>query len=75
MQIKYLLFFLILCWTAFGYAQQVDSSSAPDIKPGLIFSEMEYDFGTIKSDSIVSHVYTFKNTTLDTIKINKVGTS
>ena len=74
-KLRYLVFFLTLFLAGTLSAQERNSSSVREIKPGLVFSEMTYDFGTIKSDTIVSHIYKFENVSLDTIKINKVGTS
>ena len=72
--LKHLLFSLILCWAVAGFSQEQGIKVLWD-RPGLVFSEMEYDFGIVKSDTVVTHVYTFKNVSSDTIKINKVGTS
>ncbi len=73
-RLNYILYFLILCWAINGFSQ-IEDIKIIEIKSGLEFSEMEYNFGTIKSDSVVTHIYSFKNVSLDTIKINKVGTS
>lgn len=72
---SHLVFFLTLFLAGTLSAQEENSNSVKEIKPGLVFSEMAYDFGTIKSDTIISHIYKFENVSPDTIKINKVGTS
>ena len=74
-KLRYLLLFLSLFLAGTLSAQEENSSSIREIKPGLVFNEMEYNFGIIKSDTIISHIYQFENVSLDTIKINKVGTS
>jgi hypothetical protein len=74
-KLRYLLLFLSLFLAGTLSAQEENSSSIREIKPGLVFNEMEYNFGIIKSDTIISHIYQFENVSPDTIKINKVGTS
>ncbi|MBN1408572.1 MAG: DUF1573 domain-containing protein [Calditrichaceae bacterium] len=72
---KYFMFILIFFAVSNASAQIQDSNLLDQPKSGLAFDHMEYDFGIVKSDTIVTHVYTFKNVSLDTIRINQVGTS
>ena len=73
--LKYFLFVLIFTFASIVYAQTQDSSASDLVKPALEFDHTEYDFGSVNSDTAVTHVYTFRNVSSDTIKINKVGTS
>ena len=73
---KVFLIFMFLSWTVIGYCQQKDSLvTGVQNGPGLIFNESKYDYGVVEVDSIVTHIYTFKNASRDTIKINKVASS
>jgi len=74
-KLKYFVFILIFCTASMACAQMQDSSSANKVKSALEFDHMEYNFGMVNPDTMVVHVYTFKNVSSDTIKINKVGTS
>lgn len=75
-KLKHFLIFLILSWAAIGYCQQKDSIGTENLPgPGLVFNEPKHDFGVVVVDSIVTHIYTFKNASRDTIKINKVTSS
>jgi hypothetical protein len=56
-----------------GISQEVQSYFIEEVKSGLVFSELEYDFGTVNPDTVLNHVFTFKNASSDTIKINKVA--
>jgi len=41
----------------------------------LIFEEQSFDFGKLESDTSVSHLFKFKNISVDTINIHNVGSS
>lgn len=43
--------------------------------PRLEFEEMEHDFGVINEGDTVTHVYRFRNTGSDTLRIGKVRAS
>ena len=65
-------FFIILLFTSsFLFAQ---SETQPS-KSFLEFKEDVFDFGLLKSDSMVAHVFKFQNTGQDTIEIYNVGSS
>lgn len=70
---KYILFLLIVSMAGSGFAQE--GMRVVGTRPALEFSETEYDFGTLTTDSVITHVFAFKNVSFDTIKIEKVGTS
>ena len=73
LEFKHILVILVFCWAAIGLSQETKSDSVEEIKSGLVFSELEYDFGIVKTDTVLSHIFTFKNASADTIKINKVA--
>jgi hypothetical protein len=75
LRLKYFIFILVLYTATVVSAQIQDSTVSENEKPALEFDHMEYNFGTVTTDTVVSHIYNFKNVSLDTIKINKVGTS
>lgn len=75
LKFRYVFTIFIFFGMAIGLSQEVQSDSIEEVKSSLVFSELEYDFGKIKSDTIITHIYTFKNVSSDTININKVGTS
>jgi len=41
----------------------------------LIFEKHSFDFGKLESDTSVSHLFKFKNISVDTINIHNVGSS
>ncbi len=54
----------------------VSAQNKPDIKGATIqFEEESHNFGKVSPDSIVYHVFDFKNTGDDTLKIFRVGSS
>jgi hypothetical protein len=62
-------FSLILVTTVFS---QVDDQEKYF---NLIFEEQSFDFGKLDSDTLVTHLFKFKNISADTININNVGSS
>jgi hypothetical protein len=69
-----LVFILVFCWASLAFSQGTTPNSLKEGKTGLLFEETSYDFGILDSDSVVSHVFKFKNISNDTIKINRVQT-
>ncbi len=47
-------------------------TAQPSKAPSVQFEQTEYDFKTVKPDSILKYVFTFTNTGMDTLKILKV---
>lgn len=43
--------------------------------PLMTFEQDEYDFGVVRGDTVISHVFAFTNTGKDTLYIAKVGAS
>ena len=74
-QFKHILIALVFCWAAIGLSQETKSDSVKQVNFRLVWSEWEYDFGIAKSDTVLSHIFTFNNASSDTIKINKVTSS
>jgi len=66
--------FLVFLWVTAAYSQTDEPDTTERTGPALVFSETTYDFGILQSDSVVSHIFTFRNTSEDTIKINRVST-
>lgn len=71
---KALVVLVIYCIAAISFSQEISQGMNKEQQKGLVFSEQSYDFGLLESDSIVSHVFTFKNISNDTIKINRIYT-
>jgi hypothetical protein len=71
MSIIHKLLFLTLFATGLIFAQD----KAPAEKSHLEFSEDSFNFGQLQTDSLVTHVFNFKNTGSDTIEIHNVGSS
>lgn len=70
-----LFFIYIVVIVIFGL-MHVNAQDKTDIKGAIIqFEETSHNFGKVSPDSIVYHVFDFKNTGDDTLKIFRVGTS
>lgn len=66
MKIKYG-FFLLMLWLPLMVVGQDSLKTAR-----IVFSEKEVDFKTIPQGTVAEHVFHFKNTGTDTLKILKV---
>jgi len=66
---KILLFTLLMM--GFVFAQNEPAIQKSHLK----FTEDSFDFGVLTTDSLVTHVFNFKNTGPDTIEIHNVGSS
>ena len=59
-----------------AHAQSMKSAkTAKAAGPQIEFSEVKYDFGTIKQGDVVDHVFKFKNTGTQPLVISNVGVS
>ena len=43
--------------------------------PRIEFSESKYDFGEVGQDKVLEHVFVFRNTGTDTLRIHRVKSS
>jgi len=43
--------------------------------PHIQFNETKYDFGVVGQDKILEHIFTFRNTGTDTLRVHKVKSS
>ena len=67
---KRIIYFLVVC----GLVTMLAAQNQPQEKSfGLTFDQESYDFGWITPDSILYHVFHFKNVGTDTIHIYNVG--
>jgi hypothetical protein len=58
----------------FGWMTILAAQNQPQGKSvGLAFNQESYDFGRITPDSVLYHVFHFKNTGTDTVHIYNVG--
>lgn len=58
-----------------AHAQTTKPAKAKPAGPQIEFSEVKYDFGTIKQGDVVDHVFKFKNTGTQPLVISNVGVS
>ncbi len=65
-------FILIFCVSSFIVNVAISQIIEPEPGPVLIFSETSYDFGTIRKDTVVTHIFTFSNMGTDTLFIKRV---
>ena len=63
---------LLLCISLFGFQRTIAQNTEG---PRIELIENSYDFGTIGRDSVVYHIFKFKNTGSDTLRIHKVKSS
>ena len=69
---------LALSLTMAGTAAQAQTTKPAKAKPAgpqIEFSEVKYDFGTIKQGDVVDHVFKFKNTGTQPLVISNIGVS
>jgi len=69
---------LALGLTFAGTAAQAQTTKPAKAKPAgpqIEFSEVKYDFGSIKQGDIVDHVFKFKNTGTQPLVISNIGVS
>jgi|GEM_PF-1138042 len=67
---KRIIYFLVVC----GWMTMLTAQDQPQEKSvGLAFDQESYDFGRITPDSVLYHVFHFKNVATDTIHIYNVG--
>jgi hypothetical protein len=65
---------LTLAGTA-AQAQTTKPAKAKPAGPQIEFSEVKYDFGSIKQGDVVDHVFKFKNTGTQPLVISNIGVS
>lgn len=56
-------------------AQTTKPAKAKPAGPQIEFSEVKYDFGSIKQGDVVDHVFKFKNTGTQPLVISNIGVS
>jgi len=69
---------LALGLTMAGTAAQAQTTKPAKAKPAgpqIEFSEVKYDFGSIKQGDVVDHVFKFKNTGTQPLVISNIGVS
>ncbi len=66
------IFILISCVHSFVFSAAISQTIEPEPGPVLIFSETSYDFGTIREDTVVTHIFKFSNMGTDTLFIKRV---
>ncbi len=69
---KYMLVILIFSIMILlqGNLTSQNSSNKPDAK--IVFEEEEFDFGEVKGDSLLTHIFKFNNPGTDTLFIKSV---
>ncbi len=63
---------LIFCIHGFILGAAISQTTEPVAGPVLIFSETSYNFGTIREDTVVTHIFKFSNMGIDTLFIKRV---
>jgi hypothetical protein len=58
-----------------AHAQTTKPAKAKPAGPQIEFSEVKYDFGSIKQGDVVDHVFKFKNTGTQPLVISNIGVS
>jgi hypothetical protein len=72
MKVRWSILWLVLFICSLSAWAQTRSAQAVKPAPQIKFAEEEYDFGTAEEGALLKHVFKFKNTGNDTLRIKQV---
>jgi hypothetical protein len=69
---KYILVVLIFSMMILLQGNLINQNSSNKPNAKIVFEEEEFDFGEVKSDSLLTHIFKFENPGTDTLFIKSV---
>ena len=69
---KYISILVLIAFIFLFQATLLAQNKTPTSDASIVFEEEKYDFGEVSNDTLLAHVFKFKNTGTDTLFIKGV---